>query len=349
MCGRTVRWLRCSAEKALLLEPCGLACYLFGWFTIVFTNYVIQTEVVWPWWGVSNWRTWAVGGSYQLLIFFICASYIQAAISDPGSVQKNTATKADLEPSAADPDAFWKPKRRFCSKCSAIKPPRAHHCSTCNRCIVKMDHHCPWVNNCVGSNNMRFFLQFLFYIFVGGIYSVTLCVGRLLRCWYASPWDQCQPMGLASIVLIVLGAVFALFFGVFVVFMGCDQYEGMVTNTTAVESMKNWDEQDRSLFVGLTEAMGEPFGLHWFLPVQMPETSASFYKWKPADDKDAFDARDPLVKEHLLTVQTRLAQANKIAEERKQPGKAQDIFRELMAQPVRPAADGLRHRHVTGG
>jgi hypothetical protein len=51
-----------------------------------------------------------------------------------------------------------------------------------------------------------------------------------------------------SVVLIVVGAVLSVFFAIFVIAMACDQYEGITTNTTAIESMKSWTEEHRSVF-----------------------------------------------------------------------------------------------------
>ncbi|XP_011497280.1 PREDICTED: probable palmitoyltransferase ZDHHC24, partial [Ceratosolen solmsi marchali] len=59
---------------------------------------------------------------------------------------------------------------RFCRICELIGPPRSWHCDICNICIVKRDHHCIFTACCVGHCNQRYFLMFIFYLFISTLY-----------------------------------------------------------------------------------------------------------------------------------------------------------------------------------
>lgn len=284
-------------------DPCGLFCYAFGWATIHFVNFALMTEVVWPWLGGTLHGCLHVLG-FETLIVLICASYLRAACTDPGTVPQHSAKDEDRNVPADDPQVFWKPKRRFCDKCKCIKPPRAHHCSTCGRCVNKMDHHCPWVNNCVGSNNHKFFIQFLGLVFTGGVYTLVMSVARLLVCW-RNP-TECPDPSLYTIIMGVVSVILGLFFAIFTSAIFWDQWEGLVTNTTGIESMKRWEEEDRSLAEGMVDACGERCSVRWLLPTSMPPDAPSFYAWSPDDDPDAYDPRDPLVAKHFHRVEANI-------------------------------------------
>ncbi|KAL3276226.1 hypothetical protein HHI36_020942 [Cryptolaemus montrouzieri] len=58
----------------------------------------------------------------------------------------------------------------FCSKCKMYVPPRSWHCKICNICILKRDHHCKFSSCCIGHYNHRYFLAFVFYMFISSIY-----------------------------------------------------------------------------------------------------------------------------------------------------------------------------------
>lgn len=93
------------------------------------------------------------------IIMMMCyASFIVAARSDPGIINKSNLSKA-LKRYQYDDIIFL--KNNTCTTCKMTKPARSKHCALCNVCIEKFDHHCIWLNNCVGLNNYRYFIAFL--------------------------------------------------------------------------------------------------------------------------------------------------------------------------------------------
>lgn len=67
-------------------------------------------------------------------------------------------------------------KLKPCRNCWIIRPPRAVHCIECNLCVEIFDHHCPWLGTCIGKRNYRFFLLFIFCLFVLIIVNLGICV-----------------------------------------------------------------------------------------------------------------------------------------------------------------------------
>ena len=60
-----------------------------------------------------------------------------------------------------------------------------------------MDHFCPWMSNCVGYYNYRYFVLFLFYMFVGSLYVLLTSAKSfffvLPRGRYGSPYNCTVP------------------------------------------------------------------------------------------------------------------------------------------------------------
>ncbi|KAI5710456.1 hypothetical protein M8J76_011146 [Diaphorina citri] len=62
----------------------------------------------------------------------------------------------------------------YCSLCEMDVPPRAWHCKVCKVCILNRDHHCFFSATCVGHNNQRYFMCFVFYVWLGISYGIFL-------------------------------------------------------------------------------------------------------------------------------------------------------------------------------
>ena len=152
---------------------------------------------------------------------------------------------------------------------------------------------------------MKFFLLFLFWTFVGSSYAAVAAIWRAIACYKSR---LCFVPSTPILAMGIFSTVMAIFFAIFVVAMAWDQYTGLTTDTTAIEAMKAWDETARSVGEGLVDACGEKMGWRWFLPIAMPATSPSFYKWSKNDDPDAFDRRDPVVQRHMARVRQLAAQ-----------------------------------------
>lgn len=92
------------------------------------------------------------------ILFNITSNLVAIMICD-------TSIKGRLMP------ADLKPNWRFCSVCESTAPPRSWHCNICNICILKRDHHCTFTSCCIGHHNLRYFLFFVFYMFIATLYA----------------------------------------------------------------------------------------------------------------------------------------------------------------------------------
>ncbi|KAF1330235.1 Palmitoyltransferase, partial [Globisporangium splendens] len=143
-------------------DPCGLICAALSWFLVLYAECVV---------------VWVLNVPINVLF---CVT--TAMLTDPGAVPQSALPLAMADASKEDIARIEEQKYRTCRRCRQFKPGRAHHCSICDRCVIKMDHHCPWVNNCVGLGNHKFFLLFIFYVFILSLYALVLVSLRYARC-----------------------------------------------------------------------------------------------------------------------------------------------------------------------
>ena len=112
----------------------------------------------------------------------------------------------------------------YCKYCKEIKPLRTHHCSMCRKCHLRMDHHCPWVNNCIGLCNFRYFVLFLFYLWVICIFNSILSVYPFFR---LKSFEQNNELSFVT-VMGMCGIAISTFFNIW--------YWGMIIyNKTSIE------------------------------------------------------------------------------------------------------------------
>jgi hypothetical protein len=64
---------------------------------------------------------------------------------------------------------------RFCRKTGLYKPDRAHYCRATDRLVLRFDHHCIFVDASVGYGNHKFFLLFLLYTHLAGLFMGISC------------------------------------------------------------------------------------------------------------------------------------------------------------------------------
>ena len=95
-------------------------------------------------------------------------------------------------------------QEQFGTSSQPIKPLRFHHWSACSDWVVNMDHHCPWFNNWVGLQNWRYFLLFLFHLWISSIFMLYLLYNCMGHHYYYN---------FGSINHLAIGLHIGLFFG----------------------------------------------------------------------------------------------------------------------------------------
>jgi hypothetical protein len=173
---------------------------------------------------------------------------------------------------------------------------------------------------------MKFFLLFLFYTCLGSCYAVALLTFRFYTCWNGND-GSCESRGPGNQAGVAI--LLSIIFIIFTCNMARNQYEGFTTNTTAIELLKGWPEEDTPLWHGLLEAFGEPFGWRWFVPLPLHQTGGltGYYAWSPHDDPDAYEVRDLAVRKHFHSIETSLKkQAEHQAPEEAEKARAEAVL-----------------------
>lgn len=166
---------------------------------------------------------------------------------------------------------------RFCASCEAVSPPRSWHCQTCDACILKRDHHCIFTGCCIGHFNHRYFLMFIFYLFIGTSYSF----------YYNNHfiWNRIKfefPMSIVKIVfplaIFVFGyddsleQVYLMLYIVSVIGMGFTgalclyHFHLVATGSVAHERTSNNSLYNYGVMQNVRQVLGEKWYLAWTMP-----------------------------------------------------------------------------------
>ena len=197
--------------------------------------------------------------SYTIIYFQLVTYYILTAIIKPGSIEdikKSKKFKTKINPYycyKAIPNLYYilrignfnynnNKKFTYCKYCKEIKPLRTHHCSICKKCHLRMDHHCPWVNNCIGLCNFRYFVLFLFYLWVICIFNTSLSVYPFFK---LKRFDQNNELSFVTIIG-MCGIAISTFFNIW-------YWTLILCNKTSIEfwsgrlRVRNWVVKSYSL------------------------------------------------------------------------------------------------------
>ncbi|NWH66804.1 ZDH13 Palmitoyltransferase, partial [Geococcyx californianus] len=131
---------------------------------------VFWMSVTWFFWFLPN-ILFTVMFSVVGLLYYFYKSWR----TDPGSIK--TSEKESKENIVALAEAGCLDFRTFCTSCLVRKPLRSVHCLACDSCVARYDQHSLWTGRCIGVGNHHYYLLFLFFLTMTGVW---LLYGTLL-------------------------------------------------------------------------------------------------------------------------------------------------------------------------
>jgi palmitoyltransferase len=183
------------------------------------------------------WFQWSLAGLfvfglYEFFFVAIVWSHVACMTTNPGVTPTGQLTLEQVREYqrlyrdlSEDERAF---RDKICRECRNFKfqDQNVHHCSRCNRCILSMDHHCPWVNNCVGYFNQKYFVLFVFYVFLGEGMSIAIAISRGIYCVFladrVADTNTCHQTETVFVACLLV-CICSIFVFAFVSLMGYEQ------------------------------------------------------------------------------------------------------------------------------
>ncbi|XP_003703773.1 DNZDHHC/NEW1 zinc finger protein 11 isoform X1 [Megachile rotundata] len=253
-------------------DPCGIVCIIVTYIAVFYADYVVVRWVILHSLQDSLWGPFHVV-AFNIVVLLLIMSHLKAVCSDPGVVPLPQSRMDFSDIYTDNPEAKLECDERdnwtVCTGCETYRPPKAHHCRICKRCVRRMDHHCPWINNCVGERNQKYFIQFLVYVGILAVYALGLVITSwIVECSRCSNDIAVKQSRILHCVILVLESAL---FGMFVIAILVDQFQGILGEENTVERMQNNHHYKRNssrTLILLSQVFGKSHPMLWMLPCQ---------------------------------------------------------------------------------
>lgn len=181
---------------------------------------------------------------------------------------------------------------RLCEVCSCVSPPRAWHCGVCDVCVLKRDHHCNFFGCCVGYLNHRYFLMFVFHVFVSTLYAFYFNLTFMI---YHMPWNLLSWLSCTKFLFPLAAVAFdssmdsvnALFFITNIIVTGFTGfllfYHGRVIlrgQITPESKRRNSVSYDKGWKSNLMDVLGERWYIAWVSPFLVSKLPGDGMHWQ---------------------------------------------------------------------
>jgi palmitoyltransferase len=184
------------------------------------------------------------------------------------------------------------PEWRYCAACEQYAPPRAYHCHTCDKCILKRHNHCLFLGKCVGHNNLRFYIVFILYVFLGAVYSTYLNWAHFVRMYgelsLKSFFITIMPMFAWAFGMVTTAEFFFTFINTIALIVSLIMLIYFFINLRMVLNGQTWNESAknvRTYALGWRHNLVEALGTNWlasllnaFASLRLPGDGTSFRK-----------------------------------------------------------------------
>jgi len=182
----------------------------------------------------------------------------------------------------------------YCDICESVVPPRSYHCGACKICILRRDHHCLFTGCCIGLFNYRYFITFLFYMFLGTVFclpfnviflwssltlenliAVTRVILPVLMIFYGLTFNEQQ----GYLVICAVSIAGMLIIGLWFYFHLRLVLRGKLVH----ELRKNINLYDQGTKENLKQVLGEKWYLVWLSPFLKSEIKCDGINFKKKD------------------------------------------------------------------